>query len=620
VEGSKTTATAPSGPGASRDANRPASQAGRIALFYALAGTIWILGSDYFVLGSVAEAHPWVATVKGLTYIAVTAAALFYVVQAALRREHVLGEELRAQALVAHNARGAAQRDGAFIEAVLDGIEERIFVFTADGRIRRANAAGWRMLGRAVPPERVLDIVEAGWPEQTRTLVRDNIAQVIETGLPVSGRVRFERGGRTVVMEYTDRPFVDPASGRLEVLGIARDVTEAVAASDALARKNRILTAIVTGLLATHGRQNRHELAAAVARALVEEAGFALACISEVDDGPQSLRLLAASGALAGKVPAMLEAIRTRPEIKGPIVTAIRSRQPTIWNGLTARPEMAWGCNPFESDGLQSAIVVPMMFSGRLFGILSIYSTDDLIFDDDDIAPLVAFADQLGRVLTTLDSYVRYEESEAGRLAAVSRLNEALIETVGALATVVEVRDPYTAGHQRKVSTLAVAIAEAMGWSERRVEGVRIGALLHDIGKIAIPAELLTKPGRLTAEEFALIKTHAARGGELLRGIRFDWPILEMVTQHHERLDGSGYPLGLKGEEIAEEAKVLAVADVTEAMLAYRPYRPAIGLHTVVGELERGRGRLYDGEAVDTALRLIRERGTAWFQEAPEPA
>jgi putative nucleotidyltransferase with HDIG domain len=365
------------------------------------------------------------------------------------------------------------------------------------------------------------------------------------------------------------------------------------------------------------GEKDRGAIARAVTRALVGEAGFALATVCELDDeSPRSLTLLAASGYLAEQIPAMIEVIRSRPDIDGPTVAAIRTRKPCLWNGFAARPELGWAREVFGPHDLQSSVIVPMIFSGRLFGVLAIYSRDEMLFTPEDLAPLVAFTDQFARALATLDSYVRYEESEAGRLAAVSRANEALIETVGALATVVEVRDPYTAGHQRKVATLAVAIAEAMGWPDQRVEGVRIGALLHDIGKIAIPAELLTKPGRLTKEEFALIKTHAARGGELLRGIRFDWPILEMVTQHHERLDGSGYPLGLTNGAIAEEAKVLAVADVTEAMLAYRPYRPAIDLGTVFAELENGRGRLYEPEAVDVAVRLIRERGTAWFQDA----
>ncbi len=622
MEGSPTSTVAPAGREHGRLAtDRPVAQAGRIALIYAIVGAAWILGSDYVVTGAFAELHPWVPTVKGLAYIALTAAALFAVVHGALRRERALAEELSAQALAAQNARATAQQDRAFTDAVLDGIQERIFVFTEDGRIRRANAAGWRMLGHRSPPGRMLDIAEAGWPEETRERLRGNIARVIATGAPIAGQARYTRERGEIALEYTDRPFIDPSSGRLEVLGIARDVTASVVAADTLARKNRMLTALVSGMLAMSGHRDRHAIAEAVTRALVEEAGFALAWIGDLGDrGPSSLRLLAAAGEQAPLMPKMVEAIRTRDDIASPTQIAIRTGKPCLWNDLDTRPDLGWASDVFGGPiGVKSCIIVPMMFSGRVFATLGLYGRDALPFHAEDLGPVEAFGGQLGRALATVDSLVRYEESEAGRLAAVSRIKEALIETVGSLATVVEVRDPYTAGHQRKVATLAVAIAEAKGWPAERVEGVRIGALLHDIGKIAIPAELLTKPGRLTPEEFALIKTHAARGGELLRNIRFDWPILEMVTQHHERLDGSGYPLGLKDGEIAEEAKVLAVADVTEAMLAYRPYRPAIALDTVFDELERGHGRLYDPEATDIAIRLIRERGTAWFQD-PGPA
>lgn len=594
----------------------PLGRAALIALVYALVGAIWIFGSDFFAGDADGHQSVLVAIAKGLFYIALTTVALFFAVLSALRRERRLADEVRAQTLVAKAALVAAERDRVFTDAVLDTIPDRIWVFTAGGRIRRANAAGWRVLGRSGPPDHALDLDTAGWPEESRELVRSHIAQVSQTREPLTGRLEYRRGDATLFADYANRPLVDPETGRVDVLGVGWDVTEQVVAERTLARKNRMLTALVSGLIAMQGERDRTTLGKKVTQALVDEAGFALACITEVEgEDLGTLTLLAAAGPLAEKLPAVVQAIRTRPGIDGPMATAIRTREPCLWNDFGTRSDLEWTHELLGPNDLASCAVVPMQFSGRLFGVLAVVAREELVFKMEDLEPLVAFADQLSRALTTLDSYVRYEESEAGRLAAVSRAKEALIETVGALAAVVEVRDPYTAGHQRKVSSLAVEIARELGWSDDRLEGVRIGALLHDIGKIAIPAELLTKPGRLTGEEFALIKTHAARGGELLRGIRFDWPILEMVTQHHERLDGSGYPLGLKDGEIAAEAKVLAVADVTEAMLAYRPYRQAIPLDTVVSELERGRGRLYDPAATDVALRLMRERGTAWFQE-----
>jgi putative nucleotidyltransferase with HDIG domain len=170
-------------------------------------------------------------------------------------------------------------------------------------------------------------------------------------------------------------------------------------------------------------------------------------------------------------------------------------------------------------------------------------------------------------------------------------------------------RDPYTAGHERRVAELAAAIAREMGLAEPLVEGIRFGSMIHDLGKIKIPAEILVKPSRLTPIEYELIKQHAQAGYDILKGIDFPWPVAQMVLQHHERLDGSGYPNGLKGEAICQEARILSVADTVEAMSSHRPYRPGLGIDKALAEIERGRGALYDPAAVDACLRLHRDKG-----------
>ena len=183
--------------------------------------------------------------------------------------------------------------------------------------------------------------------------------------------------------------------------------------------------------------------------------------------------------------------------------------------------------------------------------------------------------------------------------------------TVAALARAIEKRDPYTDGHQKRVSLLAASIAEDLGLSSDQVTGIRLGAMIHDIGKICIPAELLTMPRRLTPIEFDLIKTHALAGAEILGDIEFPWPICQMVAQHHERLNGSGYPDGLKDDAILPEAKIIAVADVVEAMASHRPYRPGKGLQSAMDEIIEKRGELYSQEAVDACLRVLRNGNCA---------
>lgn len=197
-----------------------------------------------------------------------------------------------------------------------------------------------------------------------------------------------------------------------------------------------------------------------------------------------------------------------------------------------------------------------------------------------------------------------------------STLQRILEETVEGLVQAVEMRDPYTAGHQRRVADLASTIGTEMGFPEDKVNGLKLAALVHDIGKINIPAEILSKPGRLTAPEFNLIKMHPQTGYDILKSIEFPWPIAEIVLQHQERYDGSAYPNGLKGNEIHIKARILAVADVIEAMSSHRPYRPSLGIDFALDEIEKNRNILYDPEVADICLMLFREKGYK-FPKAP---
>jgi HD-GYP domain-containing protein (c-di-GMP phosphodiesterase class II) len=187
------------------------------------------------------------------------------------------------------------------------------------------------------------------------------------------------------------------------------------------------------------------------------------------------------------------------------------------------------------------------------------------------------------------------------------KLEKLLEETIGAITTIVQKKDPYTAGHQQRVSQLACAIGREMGLTGEQIRVIRIASLLHDLGKVFIPAEILAKPGKLNQVEFSMVKSHPDADYQILKSIDFSCPIAEIVHQHHERLDGSGYPSGLKGDAILLESKVIAVADVVEAMVSNRPYRPAPGVEAALKEIEDGKGRLYDSDAVDACIRLFRE-------------
>ncbi len=208
----------------------------------------------------------------------------------------------------------------------------------------------------------------------------------------------------------------------------------------------------------------------------------------------------------------------------------------------------------------------------------------------------------VGRDITKL------QESRAESLRHLNRLQKLLRDTIEALSGTIELRDPYTAGHQKRVSHLATSIAREIGMTQNEIDGIYLAAIVHDLGKVAIPTEILTKPSRLDETEFSLIKTHPQTGFDILKKIEFPWPVARAVLEHHERLNGVGYPAGLKGDRICQEAKILAVADVVEAIASHRPYRPALGLDAAIKEIEKNAGILYDKRSVEICLDLLRSR------------
>jgi len=213
--------------------------------------------------------------------------------------------------------------------------------------------------------------------------------------------------------------------------------------------------------------------------------------------------------------------------------------------------------------------------------------------------PVRVGLDVIGIGVVVVDITERKEAEQAQR-----HLTRAAID---AIARTVEARDPYTAGHQQRVAGIAAEIASRLGLDPFTVEGIKVGATIHDIGKIAVPAEVLARPGKLTPAEWEMMKTHPQVGHDIIDPINFSWPIPDMILQHHERLDGSGYPSGLSGEAIGLGARIIAVADVVDATSSHRPYRPGLGLAVALDELTRGRATKFDPEIVDICLTLCQD-------------
>jgi putative nucleotidyltransferase with HDIG domain/PAS domain S-box-containing protein len=260
--------------------------------------------------------------------------------------------------------------------------------------------------------------------------------------------------------------------------------------------------------------------------------------------------------------------------------------------------------NRCNGEGYESVALIPLRAEDRVIGLLQLNDTRRNRFTPEIITFYEGIANSIGIVLTKKQARIGLEQSHAS-------LKKTLDDAIKTMVKIGEMRDPYTAGHQYKVANLATAIAREMKLEETRVDNLSTAAVVHDIGKIYVPSDILSRPGKLTDIEFSLIKTHAQASYDIVKSMDFPDVILQTVLQHHERLDGSGYPNRLKGEDIVMEAKILAVADVVEAMASYRPYRAALGIDSALEEITKNKNKLYDPDAVDACVRLFREKAFA---------
>ena len=257
-----------------------------------------------------------------------------------------------------------------------------------------------------------------------------------------------------------------------------------------------------------------------------------------------------------------------------------------------------------QLDGCaQRVLNLPLVRRGGPIGCLMVLAepgAQEAFSDPGNVRLLGEMAGDLAYGIDTL-------RARAQNIAARRALEQSLEHTIEAIAATLEVRDPYTAGHQKRTTRIAVAIGREMGLDEDRLKGLYVAGTIHDIGKIAVPVEILSRPGTLSEAEFAIIRIHPVAGYDIIKGIEFPWPVANIVRQHHERLDGSGYPDGLKGDAILLESRILSVADVLEAISSHRPYRAALGLEVAIDELRRYRGTRFDPQVVDTCLKLLNE-------------
>lgn len=389
-----------------------------------------------------------------------------------------------------------------------------------------------------------------------------------------------------------------------------RDITKRIQDRHQLSAKNWALSAFSGAAQALCFAQSEEELLQSICEAITKEFAYPLAFVSLAENNAaKSIRIAAASGSARTYLNGLdLSWADDDPDAEGPSGSCIRTRQMHIVDDLETAPSFERWRDRARKYGVRSVIGIPLSIEGGWNGALVVFSAHAGAFDPEPVQVFVRLGEQIVHGIQGLRHKELLEAERLNLETARGQLTDVLAATVGAMVTAMEARDPYTAGHESRVADICVAIGRELGWDEGRLLGMRLGAMVHDIGKISIPGEILTRPGRLNRAEFELVKSHVETGHNILKGIPFTWPVADMVRQHHERLDGSGYPLGIKGDQILIESRVLAVADMVEAMASDRPYRRTRGLEFALNQIEREAGTLLDAEVVRICSALFREK------------
>lgn len=374
-----------------------------------------------------------------------------------------------------------------------------------------------------------------------------------------------------------------------------------------LTRTNRALRVLSAGNRTMLHASDEPTLLREMCQAIANSSGYHMAWVGYAqNDAQRSVQLVASAGMPVDFQEALQISWADTERGCGPVGVAIRDAVAVTVRDMQSDPSVAqWRALALRYN-YDSVLSMPLTVNNAVIGALTIYAVEPDAFGAEELTLLTESAADLAYGIENIRMRQQHEQAAIEHKRNAETLLKALEDGVQAIAATVEMRDPYTAGHQRRVAVLAVAIAREMALPQATIHGLHLAAVVHDLGKIQVPAEILSKPGTLGNFEFELIKTHAQTGYEILKGIDFPWPVANIVRQHHERVDGSGYPQGLRGEQILLEARILAVADVIEAMASHRPYRASKGQQAALQEIESGSGSLYDPTVVAACLKLFR--------------
>ena len=572
----------------------------RIVAVYIIAALAWIIVSD-LLLADVAHdgrAGMVLGLAKGFAFVAVTSVVLGFVLARHFRR---LGE-----------AEAARESTATRLAALADTLPSGLYMTDAEGKVVFTNRAlldvfdvqslppgtsfvdapGWAFKdwsGRPIPPEEM--------PAQI----------VLRTREPVNDRryLVVTPGRRHAYVSANATPVFDEAGRPTGAIVAVNDLTRLQLQRTELERRGRVLAMVSAVERALTRGQAEQELMNTVCRAVTDEGGYRLAAIGIVGDDPaRTVRIMAAHGVASEVIRRQrIEAVPGGPHGGGASGRAIRERRAVCVPDIAIDPAMAPWREVALAHGMYSMLAVPLEDDrGTVFGVLTVFDGRADAFHESELALVESLARDLAYGIVS-------GRANAARREAEARYEKMLAGVLQAMARLLEIRDPYTAGHEMRAAQITVAIAVEMGLDANTVEGLRIAAELHDIGKLVVPAEILSRPTRLSETEFEIVKQHVSIGEEVLGSIDFPWPIAHIVGQHHERLDGSGYPRALSGDAIRLESRILAVADVYESVTSHRPYRPGRGHEDAMKVLRRGEGREFDAGVVEALDRIVARHG-----------
>ncbi|MDE2360212.1 MAG: GAF domain-containing protein [Betaproteobacteria bacterium] len=416
------------------------------------------------------------------------------------------------------------------------------------------------------------------------------------------GTVHWVEGHSQITRDTTGRP--------VRKLGVFKDITKRRLDEALLRTNNRALKTLSAATIAVVRAREESALLHKICEIFVDIGGYRLVVVAMAQDGRgKPLVPVAWAGAEQGYFNRAPATWTDTEDGQVPAARAVRTGATQLAQNIASDASFGSWRTAAVARGFGSNLALPLMQGEQPFGVLSLYAAEPNAFDAAEITLMEELANTLAYGLMALRTVAERDRMAHAHQHHEAILRKSLENTIEVIAATVELRDAYTAGHQKRVARIAVAIGEEMGLSEDALQGLYLAAVVHDLGKVSVPAEILSKPGKLTPVEYALVKGHAQAGYDILKDVAFPWPIATVVWQHHERCDGSGYPQGLKGDEILLESRIIAVADVVEAMASHRPYRPTRGLDVTLQEIERGRGTLYDAAVVDACLTLFRTRG-----------